>query len=137
MADKLLDVSAEDVCSAISRRGTAATGITAISEEDGAEVTVANDCVAGDVIAFSACGGMTEINGETATVVSASSTVIVTDKDTSSGYTTYSGSAGRVDIVHAVSGHVRVAYDDSISKDRTITALKRATERLIELLSAD
>ena len=136
MADKLIDLSADDAHSAISRRGTAATGITAITAVDGAVVAVANDFVDGDVVAFSACGGMTEINGLTGVVSSASATGFTTDID-AQGFTAYTGSAGRVDLVHSITGHVRIAYDDSIAKSTTIDAVRRGMERLIELLSAD
>lgn len=133
MADQLLDFDSDTEMGSITERGTAATGITAITAANPAVVTVANDFENGDTVAFSACGGMTEINDRWVTVSGASATGFTTDLNTSSGFTAYSGSAGRVDIIHAVNNDVRITYDDAQTKAEIVTALQRGVEKVIEL----
>ena len=133
MADKMIDLTYNSAHGAITERGVTATGITAISKAASAVITVANDFVDGDTVAFSGCAGMTEINGLAAVVASASASGFTATDLNSSGFTTYTGSAGLATIVQAVTNTVRVLYDDSIPFNLLIDAIQRAKERLIEL----
>ena len=135
MADKMLDTDYDTINGGITVRGSVATGITNITAANPAVVTVANDFVNGDEVIFDSVAGMTEINDRHVTVSSASATAFTTDLNTSSGFTSHSGSAGQATIVQATSNQIRVIYDDTKSKHQIVDALQRAKEKLTQTLA--
>jgi hypothetical protein len=72
--------------------------------------------------------------------VSSSSTTGFTVDIDSSGFTTYTGSAGSATIFNLKNNAMRLTFDDDLTaednkKDQLVMAAKRATEKLIEYLS--
>ncbi len=79
MTDQLIDLSYDTIEGAITERGLVASGITAISKAGSAIVTVANDFVNGDIVRFSGCLGMVQMNGLTGVVSARSDTGFTVD----------------------------------------------------------
>ncbi len=99
--------------------------VTNITVANPAVVTVADatNLKVGDKISFVSIGGMTEINGESATIVSISGTDLTTDKDTSSGYTAFS--AGGDDAIQFINRSNVIEVLAQIARKEILPALRR------------
>lgn len=132
MAIKYIDVTDTMRPGSASVMGATAT-ITGITAANPGVVTAANTFVAGDVVAFSAVGGMVELNGRTTTVASSNGTTFTTDIDTTA-FTAYtSGGVATEVMTSGTIAAARVLYDDTVSKQKLVDALQRAKEAMAEL----
>ena len=133
MTIRFIDANYSTAYGSLSLR-TSVSVITGISQAASAVVTAANNLVDGDLVAFAAVVGMTEINGLVGTVSASSSTGFTVDIN-SSGFTGYA-SAGTATLLSNVTNTVRAFYDDSKSLGRIVDTLTRLREKLIELGSS-
>lgn len=130
MATKYIDVSDTTWGAQTPKQVTAS--ITGISKANGAVVTAANDFSNGDIVRITGAGGMTEINGLSGTVASASSTQFTITEINSTAYTTYT-SGGTATKQMTRTNNVRVLYDDTLNSAQIATAMQRALESLVEI----
>lgn len=130
MATKYVDVSYDTWAVQAPKQLTAS--ITGISKANGAVVTAANDFSNGDIVRITGAGGMTEINGLSGTVASASATQFTITEINSTTYTTYT-SGGTATKQMARTNNVRVLYDDTLNSSQVVDALQRAKEVLTEI----
>lgn len=139
MTQKIIDLDHDTKTDGVTVRGVAATGITAISKAAAAVVTVANDFEDGDQVAFGACEGMTEMNGLYGTVSSASASGFTVDIN-STGFTTYTGTAGMALLTSQATNAIRMLFNNDLTvednkKDQIVMAARRGMEKLTEYLS--
>jgi hypothetical protein len=139
MASKIIDLDHDTKTDAVNVRGVTATGITAISKAAAGIVTVANDFEIGDTVVFGLCAGMTEINGLIG-VISAASATGFTVGIATTGFTTYTGTAGAAYLVSAPNRAARLLFNNDLTvednkKDQIVMAARRGTEKLTEYLS--
>lgn len=130
MATKYVDITSTTWAAQTPKQLTAS--ITGISKANGAVVTAANDFSNGDIVRITGAGGMTEINGLSGTVASASATQFTITEINSTAYTTYT-SGGTATKQMALTNSVRVLYDDTLKGVQVANALQRAKEVVIEI----
>ena len=77
-------------------------------------------------------GGMTEINGLSGTVASASATQFTVTEINSTAFTTYT-SGGTATKQMTLTNNVRVLYDDTLKLSQVVDAIQRLKEVATEL----
>jgi hypothetical protein len=137
MPDRSVECAYNTPPSSVAAPASVTAAITGITAANPGVVTAnGHGFQNGDLVAFSAVGGMTQINALVATVASATANTFATGINTSgfSAYTT-GGVATKIQGVGAAAD-VRVLYKDTLSQDRVIDALTRVREALTERFSA-
>ena len=117
----------------ITQKSLAARVITDITEASPAVVTsVAHGLAAGDAVDFAAVGGMTEINGLTATIASVTTDTFTTNI-AAAGFTAYTTGGTATPNSPLVTSGVRVVYDDTLSTKTLSVILEKLTQRIRQL----
>ena len=132
MAIKYIDVTQNlNPTSAVLKSATATiTGITAAAS---AVVTAANDFAINYRVSFSGVVGMVEINNLTGTV-SAASASSFTVNIASTGFTAYSSGGVATQLMNSPTfTTVRIAYDDTMSKQGLVDAIQTGKEAMVVL----